>query len=88
MFYPVALVTAPTLAFAIGTIVIAAAIVVAVALRRRAPDVYFGIGWMLITLFPVAGVITLLRPALMADRYLYIPPPAGVSAIAALVGLA
>jgi len=33
----------------------------------------FCIGWFLITIFPVSGIPVLITPALMADRYLYIP---------------
>jgi len=35
--------------------------------------VFFGLLFVLISLFPVSGLPTLLTPALMADRYLYIP---------------
>jgi hypothetical protein len=33
----------------------------------------FGLAWILVTLLPVSGLLALLQPSLMADRYLYIP---------------
>jgi tetratricopeptide (TPR) repeat protein len=42
-------------------------------LRRRQPVVSIGVAWFFCALLPVSGVVDLLYPALMADRYLYIP---------------
>jgi protein O-mannosyl-transferase len=38
---------------------------------KRAPEIFFGIWWFLITLFPVFNLIPIFNP--FADRYLYIP---------------
>ncbi|HEY3491047.1 MAG TPA: glycosyltransferase family 39 protein [Candidatus Deferrimicrobiaceae bacterium] len=42
-------------------------------LARRRPLVSFGIAWFFAALLPVCGLVTILFPARMADRYLYIP---------------
>ena len=41
------------------------------ALRRRAPLAAFGLGWILISLLPVSGLVEL--PNLLAERYLVVP---------------
>jgi hypothetical protein len=41
--------------------------------RNRFPKVFFGIVWYFATLLPVSGIVMLLYPTLIADRYLYIP---------------
>lgn len=43
------------------------------AMARRRPLASFGIAWFFAALLPVCGIVTLLYPACMADRYLYIP---------------
>lgn len=35
--------------------------------------VFFGMMWIFTTLFPVSGILRLIQPAPMAERYLYIP---------------
>lgn len=40
---------------------------------KRMPEAAFGILLYVGALFPVAGFVTLIRPRLMSDRYLYIP---------------
>ncbi len=40
---------------------------------RRQPVLACGGAWFLVALLPVSGLVTLLRPSLMADRYLFIP---------------
>ena len=40
---------------------------------RRIPLAAFGLGWFLLALLPVSGLPALIQPALMADRYLYVP---------------
>jgi tetratricopeptide (TPR) repeat protein len=61
----------PTAVEAWVFIVVAAAIVAAYA--RRLPQVAIGFAWFVAGIVPVSGLVTLLYPALVADRYLYIP---------------
>lgn len=42
-------------------------------IARRRPLFSFGIVWFFAALMPVCGLVTMLYPACMADRYLYIP---------------
>lgn len=51
-------------------------------LLRRRPAVGIGIAWFFAALLPVSGLVDLLYPALMADRYLYIPLAGAALAIA------
>ena len=51
-------------------------------LLRRRPVVAIGIAWFFAALFPVSGVVEILYPALMADRYLYIPLVGAAIAVA------
>ncbi|HEY5995418.1 MAG TPA: glycosyltransferase family 39 protein [Candidatus Deferrimicrobiaceae bacterium] len=44
-----------------------------VAEARRRPVVAFGIAWFFAALLPVCGLVTVLYPSCIADRYLYIP---------------
>lgn len=44
----------------------------AIALRRRAPYLFFGWFWFLVTLLPVLGLVQVGKQAL-ADRYTYVP---------------
>lgn len=49
---------------------IIATIIVSLKYDKR---VFFCLLWIYVTLLPVSGFVTLLSPALMAERYLYIP---------------
>lgn len=51
-------------------------------LLRRAAVIALGAVWYFVALFPVSGVVDLLRPALLADRYLYIPLAGAALAVA------
>jgi tetratricopeptide (TPR) repeat protein len=55
------------------------------ACARRHPEIAFGIAWFFAGLLPVCGIVTLLYPACMADRYLYIPLIGAAMAAAALI---
>lgn len=54
-----------------GLALLSGAIALAVVLRRRAPEVAFGIAWALLTWLPVSGVVPL--NIATADRFLYVP---------------
>jgi Flp pilus assembly protein TadD len=55
-----------------ATLLLLALSAAAVALRRKAPFLFVGWFWFLITLLPVIGIVQVGRQA-MADRYTYIP---------------
>jgi tetratricopeptide (TPR) repeat protein len=55
-----------------AALTLAALVATLLALRFRRP-IGFGLAWFFVTLLPVSGLLTLLQPALMADRYLYVP---------------
>ena len=50
--------------------VIAATIIASLKYDRK---LFFSLSWVYVTLLPVSGFVALLNPALMAERYLYIP---------------
>lgn len=50
-----------------------AIIISVIASWKYDSKLFFCLSWIFITLLPVSGFVTLLHPALMADRYLYIP---------------
>jgi tetratricopeptide (TPR) repeat protein len=52
---------------------LAATAALALAARRRRPLAVFGAAWFFAGLLPVCGIVVLLYPAAMADRYLYFP---------------
>lgn len=54
-------------------------------LVRTRPAVAIGIAWFFAALFPVSGIVALLYPALMADRYLYIPLAGAALAVAGAI---
>lgn len=58
---------------AVSFLAILAFIVGGYHLAKRDPDISFCIGWFFITIFPVSGIPVILHPALLADRYLYLP---------------
>jgi hypothetical protein len=66
-------------------LVIAVAIAVAAMRARIAPRVALGLAWFLAGIFPVSGIVTVLFPAIAADRYLYIPLLGAALAAGALV---
>lgn len=41
--------------------------------RRSWPLLVFGVAWLLLSLLPVSGLPAFIQPALMAERYLYLP---------------
>ena len=45
--------------------------VFSIFVHRRHPEIFFGIWWFIITLFPVYNIIQIFNP--FAERYLYIP---------------
>jgi len=55
----------------IGTAVVVALAVTAFRIYRYSKEIFFGIGWFLITLFPVYNLIEIYHP--LAERYLYLP---------------
>jgi hypothetical protein len=56
-----------------------------VLVRRGRAAEGLGIAWFFATLLPVSGIVNLLQPAYMADRYLYIPLLGGAVALGALL---
>lgn len=59
----------PMVLLGVATVVVIVAAVLALALRRRSEA--FWVAWFLVTLSPMLNLVPF--PALMADRYLYIP---------------
>jgi protein O-mannosyl-transferase len=55
----------------IGTAVVIALVAAAFLVYRYSKEIFFGIGWFLITLFPVYNLIEIYHP--LAERYLYLP---------------
>jgi tetratricopeptide (TPR) repeat protein len=55
----------------IGMGVVIALIVTAFLIYRYSKEIFIGIGWFLITLFPVYNLIEIYHP--LAERYLYLP---------------
>lgn len=53
--------------------VVTASVMLAAACARRAPRAALGLAWFLAGIVPVSGLVTLLYPAIAADRYLYLP---------------
>lgn len=51
-------------------------------LLRRRPAAAIGLAWFFAALLPVCGAVDLLYPALMADRYLYVPLAGAALALA------
>lgn len=72
-------------AFLVPLFVVVCWCVVAVWTRRRAPAVFLGMAWTLVALLPVAGIVVVLHPALLAERYLYLPSVGPVIALGALL---
>jgi tetratricopeptide (TPR) repeat protein len=73
----------PTPMAAVLAVGVLAALACVAWLARRHRGVGFGIGWLLITLGPVLGIVATLRPAPIAERYLYLPSFGGVLAFSA-----
>src|SRR5207249_6348804 len=83
VFYSIPIAESPaSIEVLLSLLAIGLVVAAGVVMRRRAPDFFFGIGWVLVTLAPVSGVVAFLRPALMADRYLYIPSIGACLAVA------
>ena len=57
----------------LSVLLLALAVAGIVWLHRRDRDLAFGLGWALVTLLPVCGIPAMIRPAPIADRYLYLP---------------
>jgi tetratricopeptide (TPR) repeat protein len=55
----------------IGTAVVIVLVVVTFLIYRYSKEIFFGIWWFLITLFPVYNLIEIYNP--LAERYLYLP---------------
>lgn len=53
--------------------VILTPVILAIYLYRRNKVLCFGISWIYLALIPASGLPTLIMPAYMAERYLYIP---------------
>ncbi|SNB46649.1 tetratricopeptide repeat protein [Geobacter sp. DSM 9736] len=53
--------------------VVAAAVAAVGFAWHRRPRAAFGLVWFLLVLLPVSGLIAIIQPAPMADRYLYLP---------------
>lgn len=54
-------------------LLLSAIIVIIIVSRKYDKRMFFCLLWTYVTLLPVSGFVTLLSPALMAERYLYIP---------------
>ncbi len=88
VFHALGFVTQPfAAAFLVPLFVVACWCVVAVWARRRAPAVFLGMAWTLAALLPVAGIAVVLQPALLAERYLYLPSVGFVVAVGAALSL-
>jgi hypothetical protein len=61
-------------------VAIAVPVFLAILRKRRWP---LGVVWFVLALLPVSGLLTLLVPTLMADRYLYVPISGASLALAA-----
>ncbi|HEY6065173.1 MAG TPA: tetratricopeptide repeat protein [Thermoanaerobaculia bacterium] len=72
VFYPHPGTSLPTSAVVGAALMLAAICAAVVVLRRRAPYLFVGWGWFLVTLLPVIGLIQVGDQA-MADRYTYVP---------------
>jgi tetratricopeptide (TPR) repeat protein len=55
----------------LGFVVVGGLVWFSFIIYKQAPEIFFGIWWFLITLFPVYNLIEIFNP--FADRYLYIP---------------
>ena len=55
----------------IGFFIILGLVVLSFFIYRHFKEIFFGIGWFLITLFPVYNIIVIFYP--LAERFLYIP---------------
>jgi hypothetical protein len=83
VFHDVALETSPYSFAGLAAWSGLAALSTAVLLRaRRSPAATLGFVWFVGALLPVCGIVILLYPAIMADRYLYIPLMGAALAIA------
>lgn len=71
----------------VGALVLVAAVLVAVAARRRAPAVTFGLAWMGIALFPVHNVLVP-TGIVLAERTLFLPSVGFVLCLGALAASA
>jgi len=70
---------------ALGLVIV---VVLVARMRTRAPEVSFGLGWTLLTMVPVLGIAVTLRPAPLAERYLYLPSVGWCLAWAGAIALA
>lgn len=66
-------------------IAVVAAVVVVTVQARRIPRAALALAWFLAGLVPVSGLVTALYPALVADRYLYLPLLGAALAVGAVV---
>ena len=91
VFYPHAAIVSPEPLRAllpgalVGTALLGAGLVLAWRVRKRAPVMTFGIGFFLVTLLPVVGLVQVGTQA-HADRYTYLPS-VGLVAVLASAGL-
>src|SRR5258706_260366 len=88
VFHDIALVTSATPRFWIHLLLLALWVGIALVLRSRASGVFLGMAWALIALLPVSGLVVMLQPALLAERYLYLPTIGIALAVGALIALA
>ena len=64
---------------------VAATVALAAASFRRAPRAVLALAWFLAGIIPVSGLVTFVYPALVADRYLYLPLLGGSLAAGAIL---
>ena len=55
----------------IAFLIMAGLVVISFFILKKSREIFFGIWWFLITLFPVSNIIQIFNP--LADRYLYLP---------------
>lgn len=62
----------PTSLFASGLVVVAGALsVLAIGARKKMPALALGVGWLVLTAFPVLNLVPIPQP--LAERFLYLP---------------
>jgi hypothetical protein len=54
-------------------VLLLAIVAAVVVVRKYDRQLFLSLSWLYITILPVSGLLTFINPALMAERYLYIP---------------
>ena len=71
-------------ALVVPVLVIAAWLALALWARNRSPMLFVGLVWVPMALLPVCGILVAPQPALLAERYLYLPSVGAVLAAGAI----